>query len=71
MAYWVREFRNTRTGKRFRVASDEAYLPPLRRRIVGEYGGDIDWENESVYEHQQLDMKLDGGHRNIAVDEID
>ena len=55
--YWIRTFRNTRTGKTFEVASNEQYLPPLRRRVVKECGGEPDWENENVYEHQGLDVK--------------
>ena len=47
---WIRTFRNNRTDGE--VTASEAYLPPLRRRIVEECGGDPDWENESVYEHQ-------------------
>jgi hypothetical protein len=34
------------------VAAEEQYLPPLRKRIVQEYGCDSDWENESIYAHQ-------------------
>ncbi len=48
MVYWVRTFGNTRTGETFEVASNEQYLPPLRRRIVKECGGKPDWENESI-----------------------
>jgi hypothetical protein len=69
MVYWIRTFRNKRTDKIFEVASDERYLPPLRRRIVQECGGDPDWENESIYEHQQLDMKRDGEHPKIEIKE--
>jgi hypothetical protein len=67
IVYWIRTFRNTRTGKTFEVASNEQYLSPLRRRVVKECGGEPDWENESVYEHQGLDVKWPGEHPNIEI----
>jgi hypothetical protein len=70
MGYWVRTFKNTPTGKMFEVASDEQYLPRLQERIVKECGGDPDWENESIYEHQALDIKLDGSHPKIEIVEL-
>ena len=51
------------------MASDEQYLPKLRRRIVQECGGDPDWENESIYQHEALDMKRDGVHPSIVIKE--
>jgi hypothetical protein len=68
MVYWVRTFRNTQTGKIFEVTSDEQYLPSLRKRIVEECGGQPDWENESIYEHEAgLDMRLEGSHPKIEI----
>jgi hypothetical protein len=70
IVYWIRTFRNTRSGKIFEVASDEQYLPPLRRRIVQECGREPDWENESIYEHQvALDAQLPGEHPTVKVKE--
>jgi hypothetical protein len=61
MVYWIRMFRNIRTGETYQVTASEAYLPPLRRRIVEECDGAPEWENESIYEHQAgLDIRLPG-----------
>ena len=70
MVHWVRTFRNTRNGKRFQVASDERSLPTLRRRLVQECGCERDWENESIYEHQALDVKFPGNHPKIDIQEL-
>jgi hypothetical protein len=69
MVHWVRTFRNTRTGKTFQVLSDEHSVPTLRKRLVRECGCELDWENESIYEHQHLDVEFPGNHPKIDIQE--
>jgi hypothetical protein len=45
MTYIVRTFKHIPTGHVYEVAASECYLPPLRRRIVKQCGGDQEWEN--------------------------
>jgi len=52
MIYILRAFKHVPAGEVYEVAASESYLPPLRRRIVQECGGDPEWENENVFEHQ-------------------
>lgn len=70
MVHWVRTFRNTRTGKKFQVLSDERSLLTLRRRLVRESGCEPDWENENIYEHQALDVEFPGNHPKIEIQEL-
>lgn len=68
MTYVLRTFKHVLTGEVYEVAASERYLPPLRRRIVKECGGDPEWENESVFQHQVgLDITRDGDiHRPLV-----
>jgi hypothetical protein len=61
VAFIVRIFKHIPTGDIYEVVASEKYLPPLRRRIIEQCGGDPEWENESVFQHQVgLDVPMDG-----------
>lgn len=71
MTIWIREFRNSHTGRRYEVASSEPHLPLLRRRLIAECGREPGWDNESIYEHQVgFDLRLRGDLRQIEIKEL-
>ena len=62
MHYWIRDFKNNRTGQRFRVYSEAQYIPALREQVA-EQTKDAEWIDDMVYQHDpSLDMKRDGQH---------
>jgi hypothetical protein len=68
MAYWIREFKNAKTGARFRISSAIHYIPPLRQEIAKKLN-DQQWEDDSLYKHDAgLDMKLEGLCPELAVE---
>src|SRR5262249_16629326 len=60
MPYWIREFENTQSGKRFRVYSESEWIPPLRRDIAN-LQNNPDWTDDAIYKHDpSLDIKKEG-----------
>jgi hypothetical protein len=48
----MRIFVHVLTGEIYEVAASESHLPTLRRRIVEDCGGDPEWKNETIFQHQ-------------------
>lgn len=62
MHFWIRDFKNSRTGGHFRVYSDATNLPTLRKQIA-ERLKDAEWMDDTMYKHDSgLDMKREGSH---------
>ena len=62
MVYWIREFKNSKTGKRVRVYSEAQDIPSLRREAANHFG-DQGWLDDQIYKYDaRLDMKRDGRH---------
>jgi hypothetical protein len=62
MVYWVREFKDRRSGVRFRVYGEAADLLSLRAKIA-EQRSEPDWLDQDIYVHDAgLDMQLPGNH---------
>jgi|SRR5665213_1548480 len=60
MTYWIREFEHADSKRRFRVYSNDQYLPALRRRVA-RYVDDQDWLDDQIVCHDaSLDMRRDG-----------
>jgi hypothetical protein len=71
MTVWTRTFHNPFTKKSFEVTSDEQNLPKLRERIVKELQADHEWQNESIYVHENgLDHQTEGSHPDIRLKEL-
>jgi hypothetical protein len=62
MVYWVREFKDRRSGDRFWVYGEAPDLPKLRAKIA-EQRSEPDWLNQEIYVHDAgLDLQLPGNH---------
>jgi hypothetical protein len=62
MVYWIREFENSKTGKRFRVHGEALDVPYLRRQIA-DHLNDQEWLDDQIYKHDGvLDTMFHGQH---------
>jgi hypothetical protein len=52
MTYLKRIFVHLPTGEVFEVAASESHLSKLRRAIVEDCGGDPEWVNQTIFQHQ-------------------
>ena len=62
MVYWVREFKDRRSGDRFRVYGEATDVTSLREKIADQLS-EPDWLDQEIYVHDAgLDMQLPGNH---------